>query len=64
MRLERVYRNSTRALSAVIVVLGGAMIATALAGGGGPLALGVILGTLLVLLGLGRLYLARGRRAP
>jgi hypothetical protein len=61
--VERAYRNSTRVLSALMVLLGAAMIVITVAGGGGPLALGVILGVLLGLLGLGRLYLAgEGRR--
>ena len=37
-----------------------AMVISALARGGGALALGVLLGTLLALLGAGRLWLARG----
>ena len=59
--MERAYLASTRVLSAVLIVLGLAMVVMALGGGGGPLALGVVLGTLLALLGAGRLYLARGR---
>jgi hypothetical protein len=34
------------------------MVVSALARGGGPLALGVVLGTLLALLGAGRVWLA------
>jgi hypothetical protein len=34
------------------------MVVSALARGGGPLALGVVLGTLLALLGAGRMWLA------
>jgi hypothetical protein len=49
-----------RALSALLLVLGVTMVASALARGGGPLALGVVLGTMLALLGAGRLWLARG----
>ena len=59
--MERAYRNSTRVLSALMVLLGAAMVTVTVAGGGGPFALGMILGVLLVLLGLGRLYLAGGR---
>jgi hypothetical protein len=40
------------------VVVGVAMVVSALARGGGPLALGVVLGTLLALLGAGRVWLA------
>jgi hypothetical protein len=60
--VQRAYLNSTRALSAVILVLGLAMIVSALAHGGGPLALGVVLGAMLALLGVGRLWLARNKR--
>jgi hypothetical protein len=45
-------------------VLGIAMIASTLARGGGPLALGVVLGVLFALLGAGRVVLAGGRRPP
>ena len=49
---------SSRALSALLLVVGLAMVASALARGGGALALGVVLGTLFALLGAGRLWLA------
>jgi hypothetical protein len=51
---------STLALSAILVLLGVTMVVSALARGGGALALGVVLGTMLALLGAGRLWLARG----
>jgi hypothetical protein len=59
--VQRAYRHSTRVLGALICVLGIAMIASTLARGGGPLALGVLLGLLFVLAGAGRLYVERGR---
>ena len=59
--MQRAYLASTRALSAALLLLGVAMVVSALARGGGVLALGVVLGTLLALLGAGRLWLARGR---
>jgi hypothetical protein len=59
--VQRAYRASTRALSAALLLLGLAMIASTLVRGGGPLALGVILGVMLALLGAGRLWLARDR---
>jgi hypothetical protein len=40
------------------VVIGVAMVVSALAHGGGPFALGVVLGTMLALLGAGRFWLA------
>jgi hypothetical protein len=59
--VERAYLASTRVLSAMLILVGVAMVVVALAGGGGVLALGVVLGTLLAVLGAGRLYLARPR---
>ena len=58
--MRRAYTTSTRVLSALLLVLGVAMIVSALARGGGALALGVVLGTMIALLGAGRLWLARG----
>ena len=40
------------------MVIGVAMVVSALARGGGPFALGVVLGTMLALLGAGRFWLA------
>jgi hypothetical protein len=44
------------------MLVGIAMVASALARGGGVLALGVVLGTLFAVLGAARLWLARGAR--
>jgi hypothetical protein len=57
--VERAYRQSTRLLGALICILGLVLVATTVARGGGPLALGVIVGVAFVLLGAGRAYLAR-----
>lgn len=54
-----VHRGSTLILSAVMVLLGLAMIVRALAGGGGALAVGVVFGALFVAAGAGRLWVAR-----
>jgi hypothetical protein len=54
------YTTSIRVLSALLLVLGIAMVVSALARGGGALALGVVLGVMLALLGAGRLWVARG----
>lgn len=62
--VERAYRNSTRLMAALVALLGVAMVVTTLARGGGPLALGVVLGTLFAVLGAGRLYLAGGLGSP
>ena len=56
--MRRAYATSTVALNALLTLVGVAMVVSALARGGGVLALGVVLGALLALLGAGRLYLA------
>jgi hypothetical protein len=61
--VEGSYRQSTRLLGVLLALLGVAMIATTLARGGGPLALGVVVGVLFTVLGAGRAYLA-GAAAP
>jgi hypothetical protein len=57
---REVHRGATRAMSTVLVVIGLALVVSTVARGGGPLAIGVILGVLFVAAGAGRLYLARG----
>jgi len=57
-----IHRESTRVLSAVMVVLGVVVLVSTLARGGGPLAVGVIFGVLFVAAGVARLYLERGER--
>jgi hypothetical protein len=61
-----VHRQTTAVLSAVLVLLGLAMIVRTLVAGGGAGAFGLLLGVLFVAAGLGRLYLnnrmPRGRR--
>ena len=58
--MKKAYTTSSRVLSAIIMLIGITMIILALANGGGALALGVVLGVMLTLLGGGRLLLARG----
>jgi hypothetical protein len=58
-RPREVHRNASLVLSAAMLVLGIAMIVRALAGGGGALAVGVIFGTLFVVAGAGRIWVAR-----
>lgn len=50
---------ATRFLSTLMILIGVAMIARTLAGGGGPIALGLLLGVLFVAAGVGRLYVER-----
>lgn len=51
-----VHRAATLLLSAAMVVIGLAMLVRTLGAGGGPLALGFVLGLLFVAAGAGRLY--------
>ncbi len=60
--MQRAHAASTRVLSVLMLVLGVAMVVSALSRGGGALALGVVLGALLALIGGGRLWLARAER--
>jgi hypothetical protein len=57
---RRLHRASTRVLSAVMVLLGVALVVTTVARGGGPLAIGVVVGVLFFGVGAGRLWLERG----
>ena len=54
-------RGATHVLSGLMVVIGLAIVARTLAEGGGALALGLLLGVLLVAAGIGRLYVERRR---
>jgi hypothetical protein len=51
----------TRILSGLMVLIGLAMIVSAVAHGGGPLAYGVVLGILFIAVGAGRLWTERRR---
>jgi hypothetical protein len=50
------HRSATLVLSAAMLVLGLAIIVVTLANGGGPLALGMVMGVLFAGAGAGRLY--------
>jgi hypothetical protein len=60
--VQRAYLASSRLLSTLLVVLGVALVVSALARGGGALALGVVVGAALALAGAGRLWLMRAAR--
>jgi hypothetical protein len=60
--VNRAYLASARTLSLLQVLIGVAMVVSAVARGGGPLAVGVVLGVMLAALGAGRLWLARSRQ--
>jgi hypothetical protein len=51
--------GATRLLSALMIVIGVAMIVRTVAAGGGAVALGLLLGVLFVAAGAGRLYAER-----
>jgi hypothetical protein len=51
--VERAYRQSTRVLGALLIVVGIVAVVVTIARGGGPLALGVILGATLAAIGAG-----------
>ena len=53
---RNVHRAATLLLSAAMVAIGIAMLVRTLKAGGGPLALGTVLGVLFVAAGAGRLY--------
>ncbi|HWB68918.1 MAG TPA: hypothetical protein VG518_02980 [Solirubrobacterales bacterium] len=55
---ERIYRGSVRALSALFLLLGLAILAITLVSGGGPLSVGVIMGVAFVGVGAGRLWVS------
>jgi hypothetical protein len=58
---RNLHRAATRAMSVVMVVLGIAILVSTIARGGGPLAIGVLLGVMFVAAGAGRLYVERER---
>lgn len=61
--VEKAYRASSLLLSVATVALGLAILTSTLARGGGPLALGVLIGLSLTVVGAARLWLSR-RGAP
>jgi hypothetical protein len=62
--VQRAYWESTRAVGAVICLLGIAMVVVTLARGGGLLALGVVLGVVFAVLGALRVVLANRMPPP
>jgi hypothetical protein len=57
-RAERVYHHSTRAFGVLMVVIGTALVVSAIVLGAGPLSYGVVVGVLFAALGAARFYLA------
>jgi len=62
--VARTRRNLTMVLGSLIAVLGIVLIATTVARGGGPIALGVVIGACFILFGCARVYLAAASRSP
>ena len=58
---REVHRTATTVLSTIMVVLGVLLIVLAIANGGGPISLGVLLGVLFVLAGVLRLRVDKMR---
>ncbi len=56
---QKLHRSATRLTSVLLVVLGLLLVVSTLARGGGPLAVGLLLGLLLAGAGAARLYLSR-----
>lgn len=63
MNGKSVVVTTQRLLGGALCVVGVAMVVSTLARGGGPLALGVVLGVPFALLGAARVWLARDREA-
>ncbi len=57
---RQVHRASTRVLSSLMVLVGLGLVVSTLVRGGGPLAVGLIVGLLFGGVGGGRLWLERG----
>jgi len=55
---EQVYRGSVRAFSFFLIVLGVAILVSALVNGAGPLSVGVLLGVAFLAVGAGRLWVS------
>jgi hypothetical protein len=60
---ERISSTGTRVLAPLIAALGALIIVRTIAAGGGPLSAGVVLGTILVAIGVARLYLLTRARS-
>jgi hypothetical protein len=54
---RQVHRASTRVLSCLMLLIGVVLLVSTVARGGGPLAVGVLVGILFCGVGAGRLYL-------
>jgi hypothetical protein len=55
------HRGATRVMSVVMIVIGVAILVSTIARGGGPLAVGIVLGVMFLAAGAGRLLVERYR---
>jgi hypothetical protein len=62
--VQRAYRESTRVVGAIICLLGIVIVVVTLARGGGPLALGVVVGVVFAVLGALRVVIANRLTPP
>ena len=58
---RQLHRASTRVLSSLMVLVGLGLVVSTLVRGGGPLAVGLVVGVLFCGVGAGRLWLERGQ---
>ena len=58
MNGERAYKGAIKGFSAVFVAVGLALLVVTLASGGGPLAVGFLMGIAFLAVGAGRLWIA------
>jgi hypothetical protein len=56
-----VHRGATRVMSVAMIVIGVAILVSTIARGGGPLAVGILLGVMFFAAGVGRLLVERYR---
>ena len=59
MSADRAYRGAVRAFSLVFVAIGLLVLVVTLANGGGPASVGFLMGVAFLVVGVGRLWLAR-----
>lgn len=59
MDRDQVYHGATRIFSLVFALIGVLLLVVTLANGGGPASIGFIMGILFVVVGIGRLWIAR-----
>jgi len=60
----RAYQGAVRALSLFFIALGAVILATTIASGGGPLAIGVLMGVAFVAVGAGRFWVSSRGSGP